>query len=41
VLAPRVGYGTLVTDGKKHVFVSRKPDSKLPVEVVLRLLDGA
>lgn len=41
VLAPRVGYGTLVSDGKKHVFVSRKPDSKLPVEVVLRLLDGA
>lgn len=41
VLAPRVGYGTLISDGKKHVFVSRKPDSKLPVEVVLRLLDGA
>ncbi len=41
VLAPRVGYGTLVSDGRKHVFVSRKPDSKIPVEVVLRLLDGA
>jgi hypothetical protein len=40
VLAPRVGYGTLVSDGRKHVFVSRKPDSKIPVEVVLRLLDG-
>jgi hypothetical protein len=41
VLAPRVGYGSLVSDGRKHVFVSRKPESKLPVEVVLRLLDGA
>jgi hypothetical protein len=41
VLAPRVGYGTLVSDGRKHVFVSRKPDGKIPVEVVLRLLDGA
>lgn len=41
VLAPRIGYGTLVSDGRKHVFVSRKPDSKIPVEVVLRLLDGA
>ena len=40
VLAPRVGYGTLVSSGKKHVFVSRKPDNKMPVEVVLRLLDG-
>lgn len=41
VLAPRVGYGSLVSDGRKHVFVSRKPESKIPVEVVLRLLDGA
>lgn len=40
VLAPRVGYGTLISSGKRHVFVSRKPEMPLPAEVVVRLLDG-
>lgn len=40
VLAPRVGYGTLVSTGKQHVFVSRKPEMTLPAEVILRILDG-
>lgn len=39
VLAPRLGYGTLVSTGKApHVFVSRKPDLVLPEELVLELL---
>ncbi|MEX1369065.1 MAG: hypothetical protein AB1Z98_38415 [Nannocystaceae bacterium] len=39
VLAPRLGYGTLITTGKApHVFVSRKPELALPVELVLELL---
>ena len=39
VLAPRLGYGTLVSTGKApHVFVSRKPDLALPDELVLELL---
>lgn len=40
VLAPRVGYGTLLSDGKRHVFVSRKPEQALPAEVVDDLLGG-
>ncbi len=39
VLAPRLGYGSLVTTGKApHVFVSRKPDMALPESLVLDLL---
>jgi hypothetical protein len=39
VLAPRLGYGTLVTTGKApHVFVSRKPEMPLPEDVITRLL---
>ncbi|MCX4244361.1 hypothetical protein [Paraliomyxa miuraensis] len=39
VLAPRLGYGTLVTTGKApHVFVSRKPELALPESLVLELL---
>lgn len=39
VLAPRLGYGTLVTTGKApHVFVSRKPELPLPESLVLELL---
>lgn len=39
VLAPRLGYGSLVTTGKApHVFVSRKPDLALPESLVLELL---
>ena len=39
VLAPRIGYGTLVTRGKApHVFVSRKPDQPLPSAVIEKLL---
>jgi hypothetical protein len=39
VLAPRLGYGTLVTTGKApHVFVSRKPELPLPESLVLDLL---
>lgn len=40
VLAPRLGYGTLLSDGKRHAFVSRKLEYKLPAEVMLRILDG-
>jgi hypothetical protein len=40
VLAPRLGYGTLVTTGKKHAWISRKPETTLPAEVLLRILDG-
>ncbi len=40
VLAPRLGYGTLVSTGTRHVFVSRKPEQTLPIEVLLRILDG-
>lgn len=39
VLAPRLGYGTLVSTGKApHVFVSRKPELPLPESLVLELL---
>lgn len=39
VLAPRLGYGSLVTTGKApHVFVSRKPELPLPESLVLDLL---
>lgn len=39
VLAPRLGYGSLVTTGKApHVFVSRKPELPLPESLVLQLL---
>jgi hypothetical protein len=40
VLAPRIGYGNLVSTGKRHVFVSRKPDQTMPTEVLIRILDG-
>ncbi|MBX7079085.1 MAG: hypothetical protein K1X88_07865 [Nannocystaceae bacterium] len=40
VLAPRVGYGTLLSNGSRHVFISRKPDQALPDEVVTRLFGG-
>ena len=40
VLAPRLGYGTLVSTGTRHVFVSRKPEQTMPTEVLLRILDG-
>jgi hypothetical protein len=40
VLAPRLGYGTLVSTGKRHAFVSRKPEMTLPAEVILGILDG-
>lgn len=39
VLGPRLGYGTLVSTGKRHVFVSRKQDLPLPARLVLELLD--
>lgn len=39
VLAPRLGYGSLVSTGKApHVFVSRKPELPLPESLVLELL---
>jgi hypothetical protein len=39
VLAPRLGYGTLVTTGKApHVFVSRKPELPQPDGLVAKLL---
>lgn len=39
VLAPRLGYGSLVSTGKApHVFVSRKPDQPLPEGLILELL---
>jgi hypothetical protein len=39
VLAPRLGYGTLVTTGRApHVFISRKPDLPLPEAIVAGLL---
>jgi len=38
VLGPRLGYGTLVSSGTAHVFVSRKPDLPLPAELILKLL---
>lgn len=39
VLAPRLGYGSLVTTGKApHVFVSRKPELPLPDSLVLELV---
>jgi hypothetical protein len=40
VLAPRLGYGTLVSTGTRHAFVSRKPELTTPTEVLLRILDG-
>ncbi len=40
VLAPRLGYGTLLSTGKHHAFVSRKLESALPADVLLRILDG-
>jgi len=39
VLAPRLGYGTLVSQGKApHVFVSRKPTLDLPGDLIADLL---
>lgn len=40
VLAPRLGYGSLISTGSKHAFVSRKPEQTMPTEVLLRILDG-
>ena len=41
VLAPRLGYGTLVSTGKApHVFVSRKLELPLPENLVLDLLSN-
>lgn len=40
VLAPRLGYGTLLSTGKRHAFISRKLEQTLPAEVLLRILDG-
>ncbi|MFO0631737.1 MAG: hypothetical protein U0168_02690 [Nannocystaceae bacterium] len=40
VLAPRVGYGTLLSNGSRHVFISRKPEQALPAEVITRLFGG-
>ncbi|MEM9456788.1 MAG: hypothetical protein AAGF11_21605 [Myxococcota bacterium] len=40
VLAPRLGYGSLVSTGKApHVFVSRKPELPLPEALILGLFD--
>jgi len=40
VLAPRLGYGTLVSTGKApHVFVSRKPELPMPEKLITELLD--
>jgi hypothetical protein len=38
VLAPRLGYGSLVSTGSKHAFITRKPEQTLPAEVLLRIL---
>lgn len=39
VLAPRLGYGSLVSTGKApHVFVSRKPELPLPESLIVELL---
>jgi len=38
VLGPRLGYGTLISTGKRHVFVSRKLDLPLPGELVAAML---
>lgn len=41
VLAPRLGYGTLISAGKApHVFVSRKSNLPLPEDLVAALLGG-
>lgn len=40
VLAPRLGYGTLISTGKApHVFVSRKPELPLPESLIVGLLE--
>lgn len=40
VLAPRLGYGALLSTGKApHIFVSRKPSLPLPEALILELLD--
>jgi hypothetical protein len=41
VLGPRLGYGTLLSTGKKHVFTSRKVADPVPADLVLRLLGEA
>ena len=39
VLAPRLGYGTLISTGKApHVFVSRKPSLPMPEKLIADLL---
>lgn len=40
VLAPRLGYGTLVSTGKKHVYVSRRLGQPLPGDFVLSRLEA-
>ena len=39
VLAPRLGYGTLVARDRKYVFVSRRLGTPLPAALVVELLD--
>ena len=38
VLAPRIGYGTLIARGRNYVFVSRRGDLPIPDEIVEKLL---
>jgi hypothetical protein len=38
VLGPRLGYGTLVSSGERHIFVSRKLDLPLPEKLILDLI---
>jgi hypothetical protein len=40
VLAPRLGYGTLVSTGKAHLYISRKLGMPVPEKLVLELLDS-
>jgi hypothetical protein len=38
VLGPRLGYGTMFSTGKQHVFVSRKPDMPMPEAMIAQML---
>jgi hypothetical protein len=40
VLGPRLGYGTLLSDGTRHIFVSRRSDMPLPEVFLVGLLKG-
>lgn len=40
VLAPRLGFGTLLRLDKRSVFVSRRDDASLPAELLLAVLRG-